>query len=527
MDTRTLRVLEYDAIRQRLRACASFSLGQELAERIEPSSNPDEVRRLVAETTEARLLLDGGGRPPMGGITDVRPLVMNATRGGALAGRDLQDVSGVLYASRRMRGYLTRAQERAPLISSRLPRLCSFQEVEEAIAAAIDSRGEVMDSASEALRTVRQQVRRLQDSIAKRLESILHSSQFARIIQDPIVTVRNGRYCIPIRTEYKGEFRGIVHDSSASGATVFMEPFTVVEVNNELREVQAAEEREVRKVLAALSLLVGERGEEILRSVHALGALDLIFARALLANQQDATEPLLNIKGQVELVNARHPLLSGRVVPISIHLGDDFSILIITGPNTGGKTVSLKTVGLLTLMAQSGLHIPADSHSKIAIFQQVFADIGDEQSIQQNLSTFSSHMTQIVNVLQKARGSSLVLLDEIGAGTDPAEGSALAKAVLPGTPPPRRPRHGDHALWGVEELRLHPARRRERQRRVRPGDLGADLRTPHRHPRQQQRLRHRLPPGHGPRPPARSRRHDGGGPGRPHRSDPARRAGSA
>ncbi len=430
MDPRSLRVLEYDAVRERLKACATFSLGKELAEKIEPSSQPEIVRRLVNETTEARKLLDGGGRPPMGGISDVRALVMNATRGGALAGRDLQDVSGVLYTSRRMKNYLARAQERAPLIYERFPRLCSFQEVEEAISAAIDSRGEVMDSASEGLRSVRQQVHRLQDSISKRLESIIHSSQMARIIQDPIVTVRNGRYCIPIRTEYKGEFRGIVHDSSASGATVFMEPFTVIEINNEVREAQAAEEREVRKVLAALSLLVGERGEDILRAVNTLGELDLIFARATLANEQKATEPLLNTKGQVDIVNARHPLLTGRVVPITLRLGDDFSVLIITGPNTGGKTVSLKTVGLLTLMAQSGLHIPADSHSKLAIFQQVFADIGDEQSIQQNLSTFSSHMTQVVNVLRTAGPSSLVLLDEIGAGTDPAEGSALAKAVL-------------------------------------------------------------------------------------------------
>ncbi len=430
MDTRTLRVLEYDAVRQRLRDCASCSLGKELAERIEPTTDPEEVRRLIAETTEARLLLDTGGRPPFGGLSDVRGQVMNATRGGVLAGRDLQDIANTLYTSRRMRAYLIRTQERTPLLSARAPQLSVFQEAEDAIGAALDSRGDVLDSASPQLQAVRLQIRRLQESIAKRLEAILHSTQMARIIQDPIVTVRNGRYCIPIRSEYKGEFRGIVHDSSASGATVFMEPFTVVEVNNQLREVQADEEREVRKVLAGLSLLVGERGEEILTSLVALAQLDLIFARGVLANEQHATEPILNTKRRIELVNARHPLLTGAVVPISLQLGEDFSILIITGPNTGGKTVSLKTVGLLTLMAQSGLHIPADSHSHLAILDQVFADIGDEQSIQQNLSTFSSHMTQVVNVLQHAGPNSLVLLDEIGAGTDPAEGSALAKAVL-------------------------------------------------------------------------------------------------
>ncbi len=430
MDTRTLRVLEYDAVRQRLRACAACSLGKELAERLEPSIVPDEVRRLIAETTQARLMLDTTGRPPLGGVTDVRAQVMNAARGGVLGGQDLQDVSGALYASRRTRAYLSRLKEQAPLVAERAESLGVFQEIEEAVEAALDRRGEVLDTASDQLRSLRGRIHHLQDSIAKRLETILHTSTNARLIQDPIVTIRNGRYCIPIRSEFKGEFRGIVHDSSGSGATVFMEPFAVVEVNNELREERSAEEREVRRILAALSLKVGERGEEILHTLAALGELDLIFARAILANEQKATEPVLNTKSEINLVNARHPLLDGHVVPISLRIGEDFNALIVTGPNTGGKTVSLKTVGLLALMVQSGLHLPADSHSKMAIFRQVFADIGDEQSIQQSLSTFSSHMTQIVNVLRHADNSSLVLLDELGAGTDPAEGSALAKAVL-------------------------------------------------------------------------------------------------
>lgn len=430
MDTRTLRVLEYDAVRQRLRACAACSLGKELAERLEPSIVPDEVRRLIAETTQARLMLDTTGRPPLGGVTDVRAQVMNAARGGVLGGQNLQDVSGALYASRRTRAYLSRLKEQAPLVAERAGSLGVFQEIEEAVEAALDRRGEVQDSASDQLRTIRGRIQHLQDSIAKRLETILHSSTNARLIQDPIVTIRNGRYCIPIRTEFKGEFRGLVHDSSGSGATVFMEPFAVVEVNNELREERSAEEREVRRILAALSLKVGERGEEILHTLAALAELDLIFARATLANEQKATEPVLNTKSEISLVNARHPLLEGHVVPISLRIGEDFNALIVTGPNTGGKTVSLKTVGLLALMVQSGLHLPADSHSKMAIFRQVFADIGDEQSIQQSLSTFSSHMTQIVNVLRQADNSSLVLLDELGAGTDPIEGGALAQAIL-------------------------------------------------------------------------------------------------
>jgi DNA mismatch repair protein MutS2 len=430
MDARTLRVLEYDAIRQRLRNCAACSLGKELAEQIEPRIAPDEVRRLIAETTQARLMLDTAGRPPLGGVTDVRAQVMNAQRGGALGGLDLQDVANVLYASRRMRSYLARMREQAPLVADRADSLGLFQEIEDAVAAAIDRRGEVVDTASDQLRSLRGRIAHLQDSIAKRLEAILHSSTNVRLIQDPIVTIRNGRYCIPIRSEFRGEFKGIVHDSSGSGATVFMEPFVVVEINNELREERSAEEREVRRILAALSLKVGERGEEILGSVATLAELDLIFARAVLANEQQATEPVLNTKSEIDLINARHPLLEANVVPISVRIGEEFNALIVTGPNTGGKTVSLKTMGLLTLMAQSGLHLPADAESKVAIFRQVFADIGDEQSIQQSLSTFSSHMTQIVNVLRHADDSSLVLLDEIGAGTDPAEGSALAKAVL-------------------------------------------------------------------------------------------------
>ena len=233
-----------------------------------------------------------------------------------------------------------------------------------------------------------------------------------------------------MRSEFKGEFRGIVHDSSASGATMFMEPFIVVDVNNELREARSSEEREVRRILAKLSALVGGPAEEILASMRVLAELDLIFARAGLAEEMTAVEPELSGNGRIDVVEARHPLLAGRVVPVSLRLGEEFKALILTGPNTGGKTVTLKTIGLLTLMAQSGLHIPAAQGSRLAAFRQVFADIGDEQSIQQSLSTFSSHMTQVVNVLNRADDSSLVLLDEIGAGTDPAEGSALAKAVV-------------------------------------------------------------------------------------------------
>jgi DNA mismatch repair protein MutS2 len=430
MDARTLRVLEYDEIRRLLREQASSSLGKELADRLEPAMGPQEVRRRLAETAQARALSAAAGRAPLGGLHDVRAQVRSAARGGTLSGGDLLEVADTVYSSRRMRTFLESSEADAPLILSRAGDLRVFREIEEVVESSIDSRGEVLDGASERLSSTRARVRSLQDRIEQRLNAILHSSAHRHLIQDPIVTIRNGRYCVPIRSEFKGGFRGIVHDSSSSGATVFMEPFVVVEVNNELREARLEEEREVRRILADLSAQVGGYADEILATMEVLAGLDLVFARASLAERMRAVAPEVNTAGRIDLIEARHPLLEGRVVPVSVRVGEDFKALILTGPNTGGKTVTLKTVGLLTLMAQSGLHIPAEQGSRVAYFQQVFADIGDEQSIQQSLSTFSSHMTQIVNVLNRAEGNSLVLLDEIGAGTDPAEGSALAKSIL-------------------------------------------------------------------------------------------------
>ena len=430
MDARTLRVLEFDAIRARLVEHASSALGKELAARVEPASEVGAVRRLLAETTQARELAAEAGRVPLGGVHDVRGQVLNAARGGVLTPRDLLEIADTLYASRRMRSFLHRRADRAPLVAEHGAGLCAIPEIEEAIEKSIDRRGEVLDEASDQLRSIRAELVRLQHVVERRLEAIVHSPRHLRMLQEPIITIRSGRYCVPVRSEFKGEFRGIVHDTSASGATVFMEPFLVVQANNELREARAAEEHEVRRVLARLSLQVGERADEIMAALRSLAALDLVFARAGLAEALRAVEPAVNTRGWVDLREARHPLLEGRVVPVSIYLGKDFHALVLTGPNTGGKTVTLKTVGLLALMAQAGLHLPAASGSEVAVFGQVFADIGDEQSIEQSLSTFSSHMTQIVNVLNHADGDSLVLLDEIGAGTDPAEGSALAKAIL-------------------------------------------------------------------------------------------------
>ncbi len=430
MDARTLRVLEYDAVRKLLRGHAASSVGKELAEGIEPVGEPEAARRLQSETAQARIVLTDAGRPPFGGVHDVRAQVANAAREGVLSGGDLLEVADTAYASRRMRTFLLDTADYAPLLAPRARELTVFQDIEEAVASSIDNRGDVLDEASEQLQSIRARIRRLQGAVEERLNATLHSSGYARMIQDPIVTIRSGRYCVPVRSEFKGEFRGIVHDSSASGATVFMEPFVVVELNNELRDARSSEEREVRRILAGLSALVGARADEVMTSLEALAELDLIFARAGLASEMDAAEPQFSGEGRIDLIDARHPLLAGRVVPVSLQLGDEFKALILTGPNTGGKTVTLKTVGLLVLMAQSGLQVPAAHGSQLAVFRQVFADIGDEQSIQQSLSTFSSHMTQVVKVLARADSESLVLLDEIGAGTDPAEGSALAKAVL-------------------------------------------------------------------------------------------------
>ena len=351
MDARTLRVLEYDAIRQRLREQASSSLGKELAERLEPATDEATVRRLMAETTQAQAVLDHGGKAPLGGVHDVRGQVQNAARGGALSGRDLLEVADTLYASRRMRTYLVKSEVGAPLLLAHARELSVFQELEELIEGSIDSRGDVEDRASDQLARVRARVRRLQEMIERRLDGVIRSRTYARMIQEPIVTVRSGRYCVPVRSEFKGSFRGIVHDSSASGATVFMEPFVVVEVNNELREMRSEEEREVRRVLLRLSGEVGARAEEILRTVSTLGALDLIFARAGLAEAMKATEPELNTEGKIDLVEARHPLLGGRVVPVSLRIW----YRVLTGPRWAQPKMTTSPAGLLIISAWSSM----------------------------------------------------------------------------------------------------------------------------------------------------------------------------
>lgn len=476
MDSRSLRVLEFDKIRDRLAAYASFSLGHERALALAPTDDIREAQERQAETREARTLLEEKSDVHLGGVHDLRPLVEQAARGGTLLPVDLLAVRGTLVRGRTLQRTLGRLAEQFPHVADVANRISAPQDVIEEIARCIDERGELLDSASEALGRIRRTLREAHSRLMERLQRIVASTVNAPYLQEPIVTQRQGRYVIPLRAEFKGRIPGLVHDQSGSGATLFIEPLAVVDLNNQWREAQLAEEEEIHRILAALTGLVAAAAGPITRTVEALGDLDLIFARARYANEMRAIEPELvpwperrgareprgrGGRGQsgggtagrrdaaepgdgepaptgyqhpgsaLALIKARHPLLDPlTVVPIDVYLEDDYFVLLITGPNTGGKTVSLKTTGLLTLMAQAGMAIPADEGSRVSVFEEVFADIGDEQSIEQSLSTFSSHMTHIVDILARADSRSLVLLDELGAGTDPEEGAALAQALL-------------------------------------------------------------------------------------------------
>jgi DNA mismatch repair protein MutS2 len=427
MDTRIQTILDYDDVRAMVRGYAASSLGQALASRMRPATDPAVVMARLAETTEAVRLFGDVGDMPLGGLHDVHDTVRRAQKHGVLTAQELLDIAETAACCRRVRRFLQRAGDAFPRLWAQGMILGEFSAVEDAVDRAISDRGEVRDSASTELERARRRVRVLHDELQRDLQHVLGAPE----LQEPIITQRNGRFCVPVRAECRNSFRGIVHDISASGQTVFMEPMSVVERGNDLREAERLEEEEVHRVLAALSEKVGGVAARLLESVDAVARLDLITARALLARAQDAVEPRLNTDGVIDLRAARHPLLGANAVPIDLALGEDeHTTLVITGPNTGGKTVTLKTLGLFTLMAQSGLHVPADPGSTLAIFTQVFVDIGDEQSIEQSLSTFSSHMTNIVRIVKEAGPKALVLMDEIGAGTDPAEGAALAKAVL-------------------------------------------------------------------------------------------------
>ena len=432
MDERVIRLLEFDKVRRMLAEQASFSLGKELALALRPSTRLFQASRWQEETEQARRLLEKRGRAPFGGLTDIRAVVRRAGKGAVLRPEELLAVADAVRAFARLRAYFASqgAAEDAPDLADLAESLGTFTRIEREISRCIDQEGHVVDHASPELAKIRARLRTERRRAREYLERLIRSPHAQRYLQEPIVTLRNGRYVVPVKQEHRGEVPGIVHDQSASGATLYIEPMPVVEANNEVRKAERDEAAEVERILAAISQLVAADEDALVHSVEMAGELDFICAKAALAVQWDAVRPALNEEGYVRLVRARHPLLTGQVVPIDLHLGREFTALIITGPNTGGKTVTLKTVGLFCLMAQAGLQLPADPGTEIAVFRSVFADIGDEQSIEQSLSTFSSHMGNIVAILRQVDASSLVLLDELGAGTDPTEGAALAIALL-------------------------------------------------------------------------------------------------
>ncbi|RME50022.1 MAG: endonuclease MutS2, partial [Caldilineae bacterium] len=458
MNPHTLRVLEYDKILEQLAGYCAFEGGMELARSLLPSDDLRTVQEWMAQTDEAFRLLEQKSDIYFGGVHDIRPLAAKAERGSLLLPTELVDVRTTLLRARSLRNTLTRLGRQFPHLSDMAFVIEPCDHVISEISRCINERAEVVDSASPELARIRSELRVAQDRLLSTLDRLVRSSELAPYLQEAIVTQRQGRYVIPVRAEYKGQVQGIVHDQSSSGATFFIEPLTVVEQNNAVRELELEEEKEVRRILAELSSLIADEAPYLVRNVQTLALLDFTFAKAKYAFDLDARAPkivpfqakppkipagpLQEKNGAAENVlehpgsvldfrQARHPLLDQEtVVPIDVHLGDDYYILVITGPNTGGKTVTLKTVGLLTVMAQSGLMIPVDEGSELSVFEGVYADIGDEQSIEQNLSTFSGHMTNIIHILEEADPHSLVLLDELGAGTDPDEGSALAMALL-------------------------------------------------------------------------------------------------
>lgn len=438
MNKRTLNILEFNKIVKVLMDLTSSELGKEMALSVLPQKDFDTIKDLLKETSDAVNFIIKKGSPPLGGVRDIRSSLKRAEMGAVLSPRELLQIADVLRASRRIKNYAKGNDvERDSNLSGNnvVSDLASSLEVnrriEDKISYSILNEEEIADDASSTLRSIRRKIKDIQASIKERLNSIIKSSKYQKYIQESIVTMRGDRYVIPVKQEYRSEIKGLVHDSSASGATIFIEPMAVVEANNSIKQLRIKEQIEIERILQELTEDVRTIVTSLRANVATLARLDFIFAKAKLSLKYDCVCPNLNKNRYVRIRKGRHPLLDREtVVPIDFWIGDSFKTLVITGPNTGGKTVSLKTVGLFILMTQAGLHIPAGDGTEIGVFDKVFADIGDEQSIEQSLSTFSSHMTNIVKVLEEADDRSLVLFDELGAGTDPTEGAALAMAIL-------------------------------------------------------------------------------------------------
>ena len=427
---KSLIKLELDQILALLAECAGSIEGKEACLRLRPTSDLEDVQVLLEQTTAASDLCTRKGNPSFAGVTDVSASLERADRGGCLQPAELLHIAAVLRCTRNIKSYCDE-EEKATVLDPLFQALMPNKYLEDRISGAILSEEEIADNASPALADIRRHMRIQASKIKDGLQKIISSPAYSKYLRDPIITIRQGRYVVPVKSEHKADVPGLVHDVSATGSTYFVEPMSAVNANNALRELELKEKKEIERILAELSSEAAAHRENIDLNVKLLIQLDVIFAKARLAYRMRAWAPIMNDQGRVELRNARHPLIDPKkVVPISLHLGKDFDSMIITGPNTGGKTVTLKTIGLLTLMAECGLHIPAGDGSTLSTFDAILADIGDEQSIAQSLSTFSSHMRTIVDVVNECDDRTLVLFDELGAGTDPAEGAALAIALI-------------------------------------------------------------------------------------------------
>ncbi|MCL1855779.1 MAG: endonuclease MutS2, partial [Clostridia bacterium] len=430
-EDRALRVLEFIKIRERLACHAVTVMGAERCRALRPYTEYAQVSRALDETEEAVVMLSFLGGSPLAAFGDVREQITLAQKGAALSPRALLEIAGCLRAARTARSALVKDREDTPILTGLASRLITLPGVEQEITNAIVSEEEVADRASAVLYQLRRQIRGANDRMRDKLNSMVRSAAFSKYLQDAIITLRGDRFCVPVKQECRANVPGLVHDQSASGATLFIEPMAVVEMGNDLKQLRAKEQVEIARILQALSGQLAPHGGEIHANIDLLTQLDLAFAKGTLAKEMSAALPKLNQRGFLKIVRGRHPLIDpDLVVPIDLWLGEPFTTLVITGPNTGGKTVTLKTVGLFTLMAQAGLHVPAQPGTELAVFGRVFADIGDEQSIEQSLSTFSSHMKNIVEIVREVTDRDLVLFDELGAGTDPAEGAALARCIL-------------------------------------------------------------------------------------------------
>ncbi len=429
MEEKTLKTLEFNKIREMLAELCINNDAKDFAMQLTPENNIKTVKKLLQDTDDAVVCVCKFSAPPIARISSVTPAIKRTAMGGSLSAAELLNIASLLKCVSRLKKYENTIDDNP--IANYLSVLVPCADVEREIISAIISEEEISDNASPELSTIRRKIHRAGEKVKDTLNNMIHSPHYIKFLQDPIVTLRNDRYVVPVKAECRGDVPGIVHDMSASGGTLFVEPSGVVEANNELQALGVKEKAEIEKILAQLSALVFEYAEEIKENYRVLIELDFIFAKAKLSIKQKAVMPLVNDKGIINIIKGRHPLIDEKkVVAQDIALGRDFDTLVVTGPNTGGKTVVLKTVGLFTLMAQSGLHVPAGDGCELSVFDNVFADIGDEQSIEQSLSTFSAHMKNIVHILDNFTDSSLILFDELGAGTDPVEGAALANAIL-------------------------------------------------------------------------------------------------